>query len=567
MISVLRIFWGAKGTKPLFVLFCLLLAGLAEGLGMSTLLPAITQVAGGTQENSSALNNQISGALNLIGLTPSLGVLMSIVVIALGFKAILSFGALSYVGYTVAEVATGLRTTLLTQLMGARWTYFSEQRVGRIANVISVDATRAGTAYFATAQFVTYLLQSLVYVVVAFLISWKLALAGILVSSVLALILNVFLRISRRAGFKQTDQTSQLVTLVSDALNNIKPIKTMARQGPFLATFAHKIKKLRRALRRQVIAKQGRQYGQELLMVLTLGAGVYLSSAVWKIPLPELLVMGIVMFQVISIIGKLQKALQKVYELESAYWRVHDMIDDTARNIEDQGGSHPPSLTRACVFENVSFSHDQTPIIQNASFQVQARQITVLRGPSGAGKTTLIDMLIGLHRPASGSVLLDDVPLQDINLDQWRKRIGYVPQELSLFHDSIRENITLGDSQYTDVDVIEALEHAGALAIVEALPEGLDTIVGEHGTKLSGGQRQRLAIARALVTKPDLLILDEVTSALDPETETEICNNIAKLKVDYTIIAITHRDAWTRIADRLYQVENGNVTEVNRAAA
>ena len=214
MLSVLRIFWGSKGTKPVLVTTCLLLAGLAEGLGMSTLLPAISQVAGGTQENSSSLNIRINELLEFVGLTPTLGTLLIIVVLALSFKAVLSFGALSYVGYTVAQVATSLRTTLLTQLMRARWSYFSEQRVGKVANVISVDATRAGNAYLTAAQFVTYLLQSVVYVVVAFLVSWKLAVAGLLVAGVLAVVLNIFLRISRRAGFKQTDQTSELVNLV-----------------------------------------------------------------------------------------------------------------------------------------------------------------------------------------------------------------------------------------------------------------------------------------------------------------------------------------------------------------
>ncbi|MCP5080151.1 MAG: ATP-binding cassette domain-containing protein [Alphaproteobacteria bacterium] len=175
----------------------------------------------------------------------------------------------------------------------------------------------------------------------------------------------------------------------------------------------------------------------------------------------------------------------------------------------------------------------------------------MLQGPSGAGKTTLIDLLIGLHKANSGTVLLDGIPLGEIDIKDWRKKIGYVPQELSLFHNTIRENITLGDKLLTDEDVMRALAHAGGDVFVNMLPGGLGTVAGELGAKLSGGQRQRIALARALVTRPQLVILDEVTSALDPETEAEIVSSIRALSGDFTVIAVTHRPAWTKIADRL----------------
>jgi ATP-binding cassette subfamily C protein len=137
--------------------------------------------------------------------------------------------------------------------------------------------------------------------------------------------------------------------------------------------------------------------------------------------------------------------------------------------------------------------------------------------------------------------------------------IGYVPQELSLLHGSIRDNITLGDADISDEAIHATLRLAGAEAFVASLPEGIDSDVGEMGTKLSGGQRQRIALARALVLKPKLLILDEVTSALDPETEEQICREVAALGGDYTVVAITHRPAWTAIADRLYRLDEGQV--------
>ncbi len=186
----------------------------------------------------------------------------------------------------------------------------------------------------------------------------------------------------------------------------------------------------------------------------------------------------------------------------------------------------------------------------------------MLQGASGSGKTTLIDLLTSLHRPSSGRITVDGVPIEQLSIRAWRRLIGYVPQELSLLHGTIRENVALSDAAIDDEAIRTALVRAGAESLIRGPAHGLDSDVGEMGTKLSGGQRQRIALARALVLEPKLLILDEVTSALDPATEDQICREVAALRGDYTIVAITHRPAWTAIADRLYKVEGGRVTAV-----
>ncbi|MFB3102227.1 MAG: ATP-binding cassette domain-containing protein, partial [Alphaproteobacteria bacterium] len=188
--------------------------------------------------------------------------------------------------------------------------------------------------------------------------------------------------------------------------------------------------------------------------------------------------------------------------------------------------------------------------------------ITVLTGPSGAGKTTITDLLIGYRTPDSGQVLVDDRPLEEFALNQWRAMIGYVPQELVLFHDTVFSNIALGDPKIGEAEVRTALKAAGALDFVDNMAEGLHTQVGEKGAKISGGQRQRIALARALVTQPRLLILDEVTSALDPDTELAIVDNILALRGQSTIIAITHRPAFREIADQIYELANGSVISI-----
>lgn len=561
MLNVLKIFLTARGTKPGFVLFCLVLAGLSEAISLGALLPTISHIGGAAPGDGSTLNRLMMQALGSVGIELTLGNLITIVSLALIVKAILAFSALSYAGMSVAAVSANVRTQLLEQLMAAKWSYFVDQRVGRIANAISNDATRSGDAYFTAAKFVAFICQGLVYLLVALLISWKLAVTGLVVGFILIGSLNFLVRTSRRAGMRQTNRTSELVTYVSDAFNNIKPLKSMNRQEPFAALFATKINSLRRALVKRVLAKQGLTYGEEVLIAIMLGSSVYLAADVWAIPLPELVVMGILFYQVISITGKIQQNYQTAVELESAYWRVQELIVETAANREPDNGTILPSLNDGVVFEDVSFAYKDRFVTENVNLKISAGSITVLQGPSGAGKTTLIDLLIRLYQPTKGRILVDGVPLDDVKISAWRSMIGYVPQEISLLHGSVADNISLGDTEISRADIIVALERAGAMDFIGQLSEGIDTVVGERGTRLSGGQRQRIALARALVTDPKILILDEVTSALDPETELEICQKIQSLGGAYTIVAITHRPAWTAIATKLYHVADGQVTD------
>jgi ATP-binding cassette subfamily C protein len=202
-------------------------------------------------------------------------------------------------------------------------------------------------------------------------------------------------------------------------------------------------------------------------------------------------------------------------------------------------------------------------VLDDVSLEIPAGRLTALVGPSGAGKTSVADLVIGLVRPSRGAVLVDGVPLGRIDLRRWRSWIGYVPQELFLLHDTVFVNVTLGDPDLGPADVWRALREAGAAEFVERLPQGLDTVVGERGSLLSGGQRQRIAIARALVRRPRLLLLDEATTALDPETEAAVCASVARLRGEMTILAISHEPALVEMADRVWRIENGAAKRVD----
>ncbi len=375
----------------------------------------------------------------------------------------------------------------------------------------------------------------------------------------MVLAMRKLIRISRSSAYKQTDRVSSLTIDMVDMLNNIKALKSMDRYGTLVLGLSGLLKRIRRNLITIQFSKQGVIQGSDALIAILAGSMIYAAHSVFAKTLPELMITGIVFFQIISNLTKLQKQLQTAVIIESAYVRTQELITKAEAHREVHSGSLPPKLGAGCKFVNVTFAHGNTAVIENATFDIPANQITVLQGPSGAGKTTLIDLLIGLNTAQRGKILIGGKDITTIDIKAWRQSIGYVPQELVLFHDTIRENICLSNRDISTEAIKAALDQAGARDFIDALPAGIETDVGEMGGKLSGGQRQRIALARALVTNPRILILDEVTSALDPDTEAEIVNNIASLRGRYTIVAITHRPAWTKIADNLYVVANGHV--------
>jgi ATP-binding cassette subfamily C protein len=260
-----------------------------------------------------------------------------------------------------------------------------------------------------------------------------------------------------------------------------------------------------------------------------------------------------------------QVCFQELSMNESALWSLLEKIEHTQRERETHPGNRQlEKIKKGIYLDALLFSYGEKVVLKNVSMHIPAGQIVAIVGHSGAGKTTVADLITGLFRPEKGSIYIDDIPLDQLSLHAWRDLIGYVPQEMFLFHDTIYKNVSLGEENLSRADVEEALRAAGAWDFISETPSGIDTVIGERGAKLSGGQRQRLALARALVRKPQLLILDEVTTALDPETEQAICRTLKQFKGTMTILAISHQPAIIEIADKIFDLSSGVIHELNR---
>ena len=548
----------------------LIFAGIVEGFGLSALVPLLTIVIGGKESvpttgvshSASSLEQIVKEILGAVGLTPTIGILLIVFVASVVLKAFLVLAANKRIGYTVAQVATDLRLDLIHALFRTRWEYFISQPIGRFTNAMATEAKRAAKAYLSVITIIAALVNSIVYAVIVLMVSWQATLAAIGAGLVILYMFKFLITKTRQAGDRQTTLLQSLMAHMTDSLIMIKPLKTMGRENLTDAVLSKKTKALKKALKKQVFASQALSAFQEPVSVAFLALGLYIALVYWKFPIANVFIVMFLLSKLLKKIQKVQKMYQSMAEVESAFWSLKDKTQAAQRAQESLTGKYEPTLTRSIRLENVSFAYEESLILENVSLRFPVGSFTAIVGPSGVGKTTVVDLATGLLRPRQGQIYIDDVPLEKIDLKKWRRMIGYVPQETLLLHDSILMNVTLGDKDLTAQNVEDALQAAGAWEFVSILPQSIHSVVGERGHKLSGGQRQRIAIARALVHKPKLLILDEATTALDPENETAICETMQKLAGKITILAISHQPALLKVADQAYRLQNKTVAPI-----
>jgi ATP-binding cassette subfamily C protein len=561
LITFLRVY----PLQSAITLSALLFAGLAEGFGLSLLLPLlgfaargdVAASAGQLNDSGSALERMVTEIFDTIGVTPTIGMLLIIFVACMLLKAVLMLTANKRVGFMVARVATDLRLQLIHALFVTRWEYFIRQPVGTLTNSMLSEANRSAKAYLHGINILAALLHAIVYGTILFLVSWKATLVALTAGSIVLGLFRRFIKKSRQAGKRQTKLSESLLAFMTDSLVMIKPLKTMAREHLADSVLKKKTEGLKKALKKQVFSSTALSALQEPVTVVLLAGGLYVVLVIWKLPITNVLVMVYMFQKLMKRMQKVQTQYQTMAVCESAYWSMQAKVQTAMQSKEQALGTRKASLSRSIRLERVSFAYGDRLIFENLECEFPAGSLTAIVGPSGIGKTTVVDLVTGLLRPQEGEVLIDDTALAEIDLRQWRQMIGYVPQETLLLHDTVFINVTLGDKELKAEDAVSALRAAGAWDFVQNLPEGMSTQVGERGHKLSGGQRQRIAIARAIVHKPRLLILDEATTALDPENEAAICGTLRKLRGELTVLAISHQAAILDVADRAYRLEDG----------
>ena len=555
-VRLVRHFVAAYPVRSALMLLALTAAALAEGVAIGALLPLISLVID-AQGSGGMLTAYVAQVFDLVGLELSLGGLLVLIVVAITLKASLTLLAATQVGYSAAHVAMELRIECVRTLLQARWMHFVDRRAGELASVFSVQPTRAATAYIASCRVLSGAIQLLIHLALAIAISWEILVAAVVVGALTMVALSRLVGISRRAGQNLTKLQKSFMTRLLQAIDGMKPLKAMALEASTRLLIEGDIRGLNNALRTITVSREALTESHEIMRAFALAGGVYVFVTILGQPVEGLLVLALLFVRILQKVSRLQSCYQDVVTNLPAFGFVRATITTAERARERIFGGTVPRLNSAISLRDVSFSYGRGNVLDGVSITLPAGAFTAIVGSSGVGKTTIADLIIGLIRPQRGEVWIDELPMRNIDVHAWRGMIGYVPQETFLFHDTVMANVGLGEPGISRADVETALRRSEAWTFVAALPEGMDTVVGERGARLSGGERQRIAIARALVRDPALIILDEATSALDPETEEGILATIRRLVGGLTVLSISHRPAMRRAADLVYRLDNG----------
>ena len=540
------------------VLVLVLLTSLTEGVGLVLLVPLLASISGG------GIPPLLAGALAGMHLPVRLGPLLVVFVGVVLLRAIIQYARVITGDKLSYAVADGLRIETLQLLLGADWRALSAMRQSDNVNLLLTNPDRIRFAFDQIITGVAILATLAATGLAAFALSPRVALV-VMAGGVLVLIAYAGQR--RRAvalGEALGAAYEHLFALVGENLGALRLIKSLHGE-------ARVEDELRRTIQQQRTAElsftRSAQIGQATLQVLS---AVALALAVW-IAVAQLGIAATVLLPLVALFARampLLSALQQSWQnwlhgvpalRETLALKQHLLA---AQEHAPLASAPAPQLDHAIVMDGVSFTHEGSdqPALRDISLTLRARSFTALVGPSGAGKSTLADIVGGLISPDAGHITVDDASIVGPRRRSWRESVAYVQQEPLLFHATIAENLRWAKPDADAAAMQLALQSASAQFVMN-FENGLDTVVGDRGGRLSGGERQRIALARALLRDPALLILDEPTSALDSSSEAAICKAIAELKGQITILLIAHRGSLTALADQIITLDQGRIVD------
>ncbi|MBI2023020.1 ABC transporter ATP-binding protein [Candidatus Giovannonibacteria bacterium] len=539
------------------------LSGLLGGIGINALVPLFSFVVGAETGNDDVITRSIKNIFSFLNIEFSLKYLLIFMIVLFVLKAaVLVF--FSYINSRIsADYEEKKRNKLFGATLEADWPYLLKQKLGYLETIFMIDLQYTKSMMTVVSSAMLVFANLLVYTFIAVNISLQttfltFALGGVLFLAVLRPVVSRVRRISHEDEKLQ----KQIAHFTNENIMGMKTVKTMfagkavaGKGGEYFA----KVKELR--IRSSIISA----FSSSLLEPVSLIFISLIFALSYKAGNFNFAAFAVIMYvskQIFVYIEQVQSFFIGTNSLIPYVERVLNYEDESVLRKEPIGGNDKFTFNRSLEFNNINFSYNfERNVLQNISFVINKGQMAGLVGPSGAGKTTLVDLLLRLLKPVSGSIILDGNNIQNISMEEWRRNIGYVSQDIFLMNDTISSNIKFYNNSITEEKMIEAAKMANIYDFISGLPEKFETVIGERGALLSGGQRQRIVIARVLARDPQLLILDEATSALDNESEVKIQKVIENLKGKITVLVIAHRLSTIMNSDKLLAIKDGKIVE------
>ena len=469
------------------------------------------------------------------------------------------------------KVLRDLRLQLYLALQRLSKRYYSDKETGYLMSRQVDDVENLGGVMAdAFARAGIDVVRAVGYVAMVFYIEWRMASGALVLVGLIfgfQYAISGMLRERSRAAREKWTEVSQAL---HQSISGYSLVQATASER-------HEARRFVRVLHASVRA----QVRQDMFSLLTnrifgliggVAPTIIVLAGVYLIVASDFTVGGLFAFfmylaQMFGAVGRVAGLNSSLQHSIASLERIYEVLDTTPEVVSPRPGLRPAALNGEVIFDGVTFGYQpDRPVLYDISLAVPPRTMVALVGPSGAGKTTLAQLILRFFDPSGGRLLIDGDDLRDLNLRWYRERIGLVPQDVFLFDRSVAENIAYGNAGAGTAEICAAAQAANALEFIEAMPEGFDTVIGERGVRLSGGQRQRIAIAREILRNPTILILDEATSSLDSATERLIQEAMEVLLVGRTSVVIAHRFSTVLRADTIVVLDEGRIVEIGRHA-
>ncbi len=562
-LCVSRLFKKAFGAYRLGIVILVgvgFLSGIFEGVGANALIPLFSFITGGGG-GTDFISQAIKRLFGFVGVDFSLTSLLVFIALLFVLKSmVLFFG--SYIQFKISyDYERNTRAELFQKALMSSWSYLLEQKLGHLEKVLSVEIQMVARLLKTLSSIVLILTGLFVYVFVAVNISPMITLVTLGVGLMTLLVSQPLVKKVRELSRQLSSKSRAIAHFVNENIIGMKTVKAASVSAPIRIlgeTYFDSLRQLE--LKRSLLGALFGSFFQPLsiIFILLLFSFSYKTST---FNLPAFIAIIYLIQRIFSYVQNLQTHLQSVFS--SLPYLEHVLLcqDQALQNEEKDSGTRPFVFEKAFSFRDVSFGYKEKRVLSGVSFSIPKGSFIGLIGPSGAGKTTVVDLALRLFKPDSGEILLDGISVLDIDLHTYRKNVGYVSQDIHLINDTVANNIRFFDESITEEAIVRAAKQAYIYDVIEALPEKFSSVVGERGIHFSAGQRQRIVIARVLARNPQFLILDEATSALDNESEKRIQEVIENLKGKITVLAIAHRLGTVMSCDAVFVLEDGKIVE------
>jgi ATP-binding cassette subfamily C protein len=540
---------------------------LTEGLGVALLFP-ILQVAGFNLANQGHVGHYTGEVRDLLvrsGLRPSLWLasLLLIFMLLMTLRSLFSRMQSVLTLHTALTYELSLGRRLYQAIINADWLFLVSRRSSDFTHALTGELTRVSTCTYLVIATLGNAILALVYIAIALKLSAGMTSLVLATGAILLLFSRRWMRAVHQSGAAVSESVSEVYSAATEHLQNLKAMKFYDAQTSDLQMFSSLQSSALQQTLESTRSQAAGAFWFEAGSLIVLGAIIFASLQILNVAPASILLLLAVFTRLFPRLAATQGQLQAFLSELPAFENLMTIYRECVANAESPGSlSSGPALAHEIRLERVGFRYDadRPLVLSDLSLTIAAGRVTAIVGSSGAGKSTVADLVNGLLSPGTGRVLIDGVELTPQAARAWRRHVGYVAQDTVLFHNTVRANLSWANPHASEQEMKESLSLAAAEFVFE-LPQGLDTTVGDRGMLLSHGQRQRIALARALLRKPGLLILDEATSSLDFDNEKRILDAIERLKGRATVLLIAHRVSAIQRADIIYLIENGSVAE------